>query len=65
MITKVTRTDVLRFSSRIIAGIFANPASGNLTNDLSARQQIISQTVQDTINAFLSMGIAVVDDDEI
>ena len=61
MITKVTKADVLIFSSRIVAGALANPVNGNLAVDSYARQQLITQAIQDTINAFLSMGIVISD----
>lgn len=62
MVTTVTNLEVLKFSESIIAGMFANPTIGNITTDSYARQQIISQTIQDTINAFVSIGIQITED---
>ena len=59
MITKVTKADLLNFSGRIVSGLFANPSSGNLAMDSYTRQQIITQILQDTINAFMSIGITI------
>ena len=63
MISKITKTEVLIFAGQLIAGIFSNPASGTLTHDPYGRQTIISQTIQDVINAFGASGIEIVDKD--
>lgn len=63
MFTKITKTEVLEFSGRLIAGIFANPTSGNIATDSYAQQQIISQTVQNTVNAFVSIGVEIIEHD--
>lgn len=62
MITTVTKSEILEFSGRLTAGIFANPTSGNIATGSYSRQQIISQVVQDTVNAFVSIGISIDED---
>jgi hypothetical protein len=62
MISKVLTADVLNLAGQAISGIFANPASGNLSTDQHARQVIIQQTIIDIQNALMSIGIIIKDE---
>ena len=45
----------------LIAGLYANPASGSLASMSWARQQIINDEYQNLRNALSSLGITVLD----
>lgn len=58
---KVTRQEVLMIVATLAAGLYSNPANGSLKDDPYARQNILSQTLQDVQNMFSSACVEIIE----
>lgn len=51
------KSEVFQMAATITAGILSNPGASHLATDNWAQQQILHSSIQNTINACLTMGI--------
>jgi len=57
----ISKSDLFNMVAVMVVGIFANPASGNLSYDNHQRQQIIQSVFIDTQGAVVAAGLNIVD----
>jgi hypothetical protein len=60
----IERKDVMSMVATMCAGIFSNPASGDIARDQYTRQQVIQQMVWDTQVAIQGAGLEIIKPDE-
>jgi len=60
----IERKDLMHMVATMCAGIFANPTSVNIINDLYGRQQVIQQMIIDIQCVAQNLGINIIETDE-